>query len=846
MNKQLLKEIQKLRYLNTYDRGITLNENKLLVEQLGPFLVKQGWKGIVDFGLEHAIKLTVDNLSKYFGKDILASMDSLIAKAIQKGRLAKGVGMFQGEQIGLKLALFRNWVKDMSTESLTILERNIFYEAIASIDETFNKTLLADILETAEGKLLKSGTMSDEAFEKMVKNINSPLYGFSETFLRQVAKTGGGMDSGLSKLAKEAQEKLSKTIGEITASIDRTWKKTGTWIGGTGLFKPGPAISEKISYAMIEKHVAKLAGYSVANIPKALEKLGLNQKSLQIVITAIQNGTPIPASVVEEIYILLLKDKKIFNEIYETLGKKKMFGKDLHNFLDKAFLEGSEDITQQQIKAIKKILGQGDNHSDELAIMLLKRLQSGSWVKQKLVKFWYVKGTNTSKFMNFITCGRKSGMKAWGFAGIVCTLFRIHLVTSLTPWVNERLSFNALISMFKDSNKKDDDKLDSIEDILDPNSKVVADLNDVKMFEFLGPDQEIKSLAEVNEYYDLIAEAIGTKLLTFVPKDAETGLGFIHFREDPTDPININSVYDVSNGRGRWYTGPSLSALNNYKESDWQQAVLSWFSSDWNNIDEEGIENLLVSRPSQFGLAKVAERYAVNTGNKRSLWDDLDQLEYGDGFLQNALSNLLLHNDVTKHSINLEKILGITEYAKNDMPGALNIVEDPSLYILDGWWHFPTRLYDVIDVMGDLAEVEYYPEYTGEMPKNLYMEFLQEGSFELVGLDGETSTVKITSQEDLYDVPARAFNDFLEKNALGVFKKALYHHPYLYSYETIGTDANGLEVKEWVTKNNPEYTSTPKNSGVADEIKKYWNKKKKEIEEEADDINEGNTDDEKE
>ena len=52
MNKQLLKEIQKLKYLNTYKRGKTLNENKLLVEQIGPFLVKKGFKDITDFGLK--------------------------------------------------------------------------------------------------------------------------------------------------------------------------------------------------------------------------------------------------------------------------------------------------------------------------------------------------------------------------------------------------------------------------------------------------------------------------------------------------------------------------------------------------------------------------------------------------------------------------------------------------------------------------------------------------------------------------------------------------------------------------------------------------------------------------
>ena len=734
----------------------------------------------------------------------------------------------------------------MSTESMTLLERNMFYEAIASVDEAFNKTLLADILTTAEGKILKAGTLSDEALEKMVKDVNSSLYGFSEAFLRQVAKTGGGVDTGINKLAKEAQEKLSRTIGDITATIERAWKKSGTWIGGTGLFKPGPAISEKISYAMVEKHVAKLSGYQVDNIPKALEKLGLNKNSLKTVITAIQNGGTIPASVVDEIYLLLLKDKKIFNEIYETLGKKKMFGKDLHNYLDKAFLEGTEDITEQQIKAIKKILGQSDAHSDELAIMLLKRLKDGSVLKQQWVKFWYKKGTNTSKFMHFITCGRKSGMKAWGFAGIVCTLFRIHLVTALTPWVNERISLNALYDLLFDANAPDK-KLEDVESILDPSSEVITELNSPTMYQFLSPDTDTKTLQEINEYYDKIAEAIGKELLTFVPKDAESGLGLIHYREDPDvvdpdqGPGGINEVYAPSNGRGRWYTGPFISELNEYSDSEFYQGVLSWFSSDWNNISEERIADLLVNRPSRFGLAKVAERYKHNTGG-RSLWDDLDQLEYGNGFLQNALANLLFHTDINKHNISLDAMLNVTEYAHNDLPGALNIVSDPALAVLDGWWHFPPRLYDVIDVMGNLEEVEYYPEYTGEMSKNLMMEFLQEGTFELVGTDNKTTTIKVKTEDDLLNVPARAFNKFLENNALGIFKKPLYHHPYLYVLEVIGKDDNNQDVVEWNRKKNPKYISTPKNSGVADKIKKFWEDKKNKIEEEANNIEQGNED----
>ena len=58
MDKKLLKEISKLKYLNQYNTKKTLNENKVsITEQLGPALPKGLWTNALGVGLDQAMKL---------------------------------------------------------------------------------------------------------------------------------------------------------------------------------------------------------------------------------------------------------------------------------------------------------------------------------------------------------------------------------------------------------------------------------------------------------------------------------------------------------------------------------------------------------------------------------------------------------------------------------------------------------------------------------------------------------------------------------------------------------------------------------------------------------------------
>lgn len=832
MNKQLLKEIQKLKYLNNYNRGITVNENKVLNEQLGPFLVKTGFANITEFGLEQAIKLNLKNLPEIFGKDLVDTVETLLAAAVRNGRLKKTLIEFNGVEISGKLALFRKWVKEGSTQTMSNVERNIFYEALATIDETFNKNLLAEILETAEGKLLKGGTLSDEALEKLTKDVNSTLYGFSEGFLRQVAKTSGGMVEGINKKLVKATEKLGKAAERFGRYLKKSWNRSGAWIGGTGLFKAGPAISSQIRTSIVEKHIAKLANYEVSKIPAVLQRLGLSNDSIQQVIKAIQQKTAVPSKVMEEIYAILVSRgtpelEKIFNIIYKDLSKSKWFKKDILNYLDKAFMEGTEDLSQKQIAELKKLLGLPADASDELAVMLMKSIKEGSGVIKVLRKVWYKPGTDSSRFMHWVTC---KGGKFKGFFRGICVAFKLHLLTSLTPFINKHASIKAIWDKLVQNSKETKD-LETLKDILNPQAAALKILNDPTRYQFLQPEKDTKTVEEINEYYDKVAEAIGTLLLTFVPTDAISGLGVFpdwYFREDPEDKapideveIDINSVYGPNTGNGRWYIGPFISELNKATDNAAFQFVLASISSDWNNIDEARVANLLTSRPSRFGIAKVAERYKELSG--RSLWGDLDQLEMGDGLLQNFVNNFLFVGDIDKHNLpGLQDILRKPEYSKNDAAGATNIVMDPKQFIWDEWWEFPEVLYDIIETTDQIEEVEFKPEWSGYMPLDLMLSFQMAPEFIIEGLDGNKFSFKVETEDDLYEIPAKAFNDFLKKEALAPYNQDIYHHRYIYTKEVVGYDANGDELVQWNRERNPAFIGTPKNTSVKEDIEKKW------------------------
>ena len=72
MDKKLLKEISKLKYLNQYNTKKTLNENKVsITEQLGPALLKGLWTNALGVGLDQAMKLNLNNITEYFGKELV-------------------------------------------------------------------------------------------------------------------------------------------------------------------------------------------------------------------------------------------------------------------------------------------------------------------------------------------------------------------------------------------------------------------------------------------------------------------------------------------------------------------------------------------------------------------------------------------------------------------------------------------------------------------------------------------------------------------------------------------------------------------------------------------------------
>ena len=843
MDKKLLKEINKLRYLNQYNIGKTLNENKVVIsEQLGPYIVKSGWKNITEFGLSQAMKLTNNNLAEYFGKELVAEVDTLIMKAISSGRLLTKKGTFNGFSIDLNLSLFRKWMANGSAESMSILERNIFYEAIASLDGALSKKLLTQIAETTEGIALKSGTMSDEAFEIMLKNVNSPLYGFSETFLRKLAKTSTNTIIPGGKKAYEAvMNQVSKAGAMVSEILEKGYKWTHAGmvkIGGTGLFNHSGLVevSSRIHAALVDKYVGQMAKYEISNIPKVLQKLGLSTESIQAVIKAIQQGVPVEEKITKEIWAILsgrgTKELEvIFKQMHKDLSTNKWFMIGVKDYLE-LMVKTTEKSTAQQIHkankdALKKLL---PGFTDESLEMILKNLAKKNPLVSRWQKIWYVKGTKTSRFINWISCGRVVNM----YAKSMCIAFKVHLLTSILPFFNNYISLKAIYERFfaGGTSEKQQRKLDTLKDIFNPPAAVVQELNDPTRFQFLSPKED-KSVTAINDYYDSIAEELGTQLLTFVPKDLENKIGFWPpaYQENPEfdDKYvqDADSMYAPSNGNGRWYIGPLLSDLNKASDSKVVQYLLTIFSTDWNDIDESKIKNILTTRASRFGLAKLAERYRIATGNNRNLWDDLDQLSYGDGIMQNMLKNLLFHVDTNKHTIDLEEILKLPEYQKDDSIGPENIVVDPMKSMMNDWWTFPKELWDVHQVVvGNelkVMEVQFFPEYTSYMPLELMIALQAEPTFTSEDTKGNKFVMTVKSEADLFKIPAKGFNKFLRDESPAPYDKDLYHYPYIYEQEVVGYEADGTtEIFEWVEKRNPNWTSTPKNTSVEQDIKDKW------------------------
>ena len=302
------------------------------------------------------------------------------------------------------------FTQEGTTASMGRLERNLFYEAIASVDESVNKKVLEQIAATTEGAAMKSGTMSEEAFELLLKNSDSPLHGFSETFLRQVARTTPETITPGGKKAYDAvMGKLSAAgdmLGELMAKGYK-WTQSGmVRIGGTGLFNHSGLveISSKIHAALVDKYIGKLANYKIENIPKILQSIGLPSESIQSVIKAIQQGVPVTEKITKEIWTILTSRSTkelevVFKEIFDDLGKNKWFMKSLPQYLD-LMVSVSESATVAQIKkaqktALLKIL---PGFTDESLEMILRNLAKKNPVASRFRKIWYRKGTDTSRF----------------------------------------------------------------------------------------------------------------------------------------------------------------------------------------------------------------------------------------------------------------------------------------------------------------------------------------------------------------------------------------------------------------------------------------------------------------
>ena len=172
MNKHILLEIQKLKYLSTYNRGLTMTENapSLLLEQWGSFLKhvpggRIAGKTLIEL-TQQGSQAIFNTFRKEYGDQFI---DEIAAKI---GKTTKGV-----EDL-----LYRS-VK--AGDTLTLKESNVMIEQLSKNSEGYRKVMLPILQGDSNMVLLKNAP--DELVVKMLDDkVKYGLDGFSDDFISEV------------------------------------------------------------------------------------------------------------------------------------------------------------------------------------------------------------------------------------------------------------------------------------------------------------------------------------------------------------------------------------------------------------------------------------------------------------------------------------------------------------------------------------------------------------------------------------------------------------------------------------------------------------------------------------
>ena len=198
MNSKLYKEINKLKYLNTYNRGKTLTENRiLLTEDLSTMLFRKIFTRkigteLIQSGIKQAERINLKNISNYVSDEFAEVLNKKVinAKTVMGlptfGPGLKIAGGAAAIEIDMMLSMLQRVLRDGHSGALSALERNVLHDALAMVDDDFFKALQKQLNLTDDFAMLNSKTSTNALKKKILNDPDSVLKGLSDEILEKM------------------------------------------------------------------------------------------------------------------------------------------------------------------------------------------------------------------------------------------------------------------------------------------------------------------------------------------------------------------------------------------------------------------------------------------------------------------------------------------------------------------------------------------------------------------------------------------------------------------------------------------------------------------------------------
>ncbi len=235
MGNKLIKEINKLKYLNQYERGNTLMENRvILTESVGAILFKRIFTkriggAVIKSGVRAAEKMNLKNLNKYVSEEFSDVLNSKIKNAQKNAGLTQfgpDVVTIGGRvaDIDMVLSILRRVLRDGDSRALSYVERNVLHDSLAMVDDDFFKALKKEVSEMDDFKYLMDPAVRRGAKEKILNDPASPLRGYSDELLEK-------MGVPVSVIRKGTKDKVVDTTKNLVKGSDDALQWVSTKLG---------------------------------------------------------------------------------------------------------------------------------------------------------------------------------------------------------------------------------------------------------------------------------------------------------------------------------------------------------------------------------------------------------------------------------------------------------------------------------------------------------------------------------------------------------------------------------------------------------------------------------------